>query len=205
MWKKKAFNENTNQAIFSLHIDFSYHSREQYGELTSGRRYHLSLKREDRQSFDTYSSIVDYVTNIIDHELKNQYQGLVGLSIKQVKVVKTYSGSINVLFSVIFNTLGVISGLKDLYDCIDLIKEISDAHIKNRMQSKYGDIFDISTKIVTPKKDCIQCGLYKESGNPISVLGGKRDAFFYYLLISNIVLLLIIGVLVYRAVFAMYW
>ena len=213
MWRKRTSDKRvkTKQVVFSLDIDFNYQAREMYGKLEPGQTYNFSgLKRtSEYQNHTNYSGIVDYVVNIVNNELKSQYQECTDILIEQVKVIKTYRGSINVIFSVIFSALGVVSGLKDLYDCIELIKVMSDAYIKNRMEDKYGDLFDIRTRTIVPNRESIyHKDIYyinDESRGIVPVTHKSRDTFFYYLLISNIVLLAVIGLLVYKAVLTMYW
>ena len=130
------------------------------------------------------------------------------ISVNNIEVLEVYKGSIKILFSVMFNTLGIISGLKDLYDCIELIKELANIHVTNRMDAHYGDVWDVNTRIVVPserpygyRKLCHSADNCAVPTNPVIY---RRDAFFYYLLISNAILLIIIIILVYKAVITMY-
>ena len=213
MQLKRALDERskTKQIVFSFEIDFNYQAREMYGKLEPGQTYNFSgfKKNSEYQNYISYSSIVDYVVNIVNSELKSQCKECTDIPIEQVKVIKTYRGSINVIFSVLFNILGVVSGFKDLYDCVELIKTISDAHIKNRMEDKYGDLFDIRTRTIVPNREHFYYkdiyDIYDELRDKVPVTHKNRDVFFYYLLISNIVLLVIIGLLVFKAVLMVYW
>lgn len=200
----KKLNRNTKQAVFALEVDFKYEMKERYGLLKPGRTYFFQKANSisKNESEISYSSIVDYLVNVINSELKSQCQVCTEVPIKQVEVIKSYTGSINVIFSVIFNTLGLISGLKDLYDFVEIIKTMSEAHIKAQMEERYGDLFDIRIRTIVPNRESY---CHSKLGDTVSVTYKSRDAFFYYLLISNIFLLVVIVLLVYKAVLAMYW
>lgn len=201
---RKNHCQNTQQAVFNLEVDFDYEAKEKYGLLRPGHTYYFrkSNRMSENDSNTSYSDIVDYIVNIVNSELKTQCQECPNVSIEEVKVIKSYSGSINVIFSVIFNTLGLISGLKDLYDFVEIIKKLSEAHIKTKMEGKYGDVFDIRIRTIAPNRE-YYC--HDKMENIVAVTHKTRDAFFYYLLISNIILLAVIALLVYKAVLAMYW
>ena len=205
MRRKKNNSGYIRQAVFRLTIDFSYRARERFGKLEAGRHYTFSEfgKIRNYQNETSYRDIVDYVTNIVGSELKSQCQECIDIPIEQVKVLKTYEGSINIIFSVIFSALGVVSGLKDLYDCIQLIKVISDAHIKKRLEDQYGDWFDTGISMIIPDRERFYHTDDRYERLPLTK-HSHRDTFFYYLLISNIVLLIVIGLLVFKAVQTMY-
>lgn len=213
--------KKTKRAVFSLEIDFNSEAEDHNGKLKPGRRYGFPgwSKRADYYSSPSeqldyergtsYNDIVDYVVDIINSELQPRFEECIDIPIEKVTVIGTYRGSIKVLFSVIFNVLGVVSGLKDLYDCIELIKEISRAHIKERMDDNYGELFDIYVRTLVPNERRLfhldESHIGDESVGIVPPTHKSRDAFFYYLLISNIVLLIIIVLLVYKAVLTMYW
>ena len=209
MLKRKTAKKHTDVAVFKMHIDFNPEVKEEYGLLLPGREYRFLRKQREKAFYASYEEIVQFVTNILNNELVEEYNKSTLLHVSQIEVMETYKGSIEILFSVIFDTLGVISGLKDLYDCIELIKELTTIHVTKRMEREYGDNFKIRTYPVVPKEEIHK---YKKSCKhhsncPILTTSDscKRDAFFYYLLISNIVLLTILILLVYKAVITMYW
>lgn len=205
MRRKKNNNGAIRQAVFLLTIDFNYQARDRFGKLQARRYYTFSKlgKESNYHNEIGYRDIVDYVTNIVGSELKSQCQECIDTPIEQVKVLKTYEGSINIIFSVIFNALGVVSGLKDLYDCIQLIKVVSDAHIKKRLEDQYGDVFDTGIRTIVPDWERFYHTDDRYETRSL-IKHSNRDIFFYYLLISNIVLLIVIGLLVFKAVQTMY-
>lgn len=210
---RQKISGSTRQIVLLLNINFNYRdinfnyrAREIFGDLKAGHRYDFLKFKEmfKNQDKTSYSDIVDYVTNIVKNELKSQYQECIDVPIEQVKVLKTYEGSINVIFSVIFDALGLVSGLKDLYDCVQLVKVISDAHIKKRLEDQYGDLFDTNISLIIPDRYSLD-----HIGNKcealLFALNSGKNVFFYYLLISNIVFLILLGLLVFKAVWTMYW
>lgn len=193
-------------AIFKVHIDFNHQAEECYGPLRPGGEYRFSCKQNDRISRTSYEEIVQFVTNVINNDIIAEYNKCDLFSISKIKVIESYKGSIKILFSAIFDTLGVISNLKNLYDCVELIRELTNVHVTKRLESQYGDFFTVETWTVVPKeKICDYRIPYMYDVNSFTASDScKRDAFFYYLLVSNVVLLTIIILLVYKAVITVY-
>lgn len=207
MLKRKQSGKQTEVAIFKIHIDFNSEARKHCGPLLPDGEYDFLWKHNDRTIHASYEEIVKLATDVINNELIVECNKCIFLSVNQIKVIEAYQGSIEILFSVIFDTLGVISGLKDLYDCIELIRELTNIHVRKRLESRYGDNFDVETWTVVPKGKMhdYRKPYAQNTNQPITAGSCKRDAFFYYLLISNLVLLTIIILLVYKAVITMYW
>ena len=195
-----------SRVLFSLDIDFNYSAKKIYGPLEIGRRY-IFPQANNLNSYEQpiyYSDILDSVKRVINDDLKSECQKYINLSIDQIEIIKIYQGSIHILFSVVFNTLGVISQLKDLYDCIEIIKAISKAHLQNRLQTYYGNWFDTSITVIgRGNRKSYDCFCEHETLQPIKYR--TRDYFFYYLLISNIILVVSLILLTYKAVLKMYW
>ena len=98
-----------------------------------------------------------------------------------------------------------IGGLKNLYDSVHLIREISERHIKKKLSDKFGNHFRADTYVITPREED-----YWHFEKRYMVVQGNEektqsDTFSYYLLVANIVLLVIVGVLVFGAVKAVYF
>lgn len=194
------------RVLFSLDIDFNYLATERFGPLEIGGRYIFS-RANNLNGYEqsiSYNDILDFVKGIINDDLKPECQKYIDLTIDQIEIIKIYQGSIHVLFSVVFNTLGVISQLKDLYDCVEIIKAVSKAHLQNRLQNRYGNWFNTSiTAIGLGNRKSYDCFHEHETLQPIKYR--TRDSFFYYLLISNIILVVSLILLTYKAVLKMYW
>lgn len=207
MLKRKQLRKQAGAAIFKIHIDFNFEAKEHYGPLQSGGEYPFSHKQNDRIIRVSYEEIVRFVTAVINNEIIAEYNKCDLFSVSQIKVIESYKGSITILFSAIFDALGVISNLKNLYDCVELIRELTNIHVTKQLESRYGDFFTVETRTVVPKEkmhDYRKPYMYDVNWFTTSC-PYKRDAFFYYLLISNLVLLTIIILLVYKAVITMYW
>lgn len=195
--KKKQY-----KAVYRSRIDFN--NCEPYQKLLLPGHYYYLEEGSNTKVF--YNDIADEAVRIINSDLKTELQKYTSISIEEIQVYAIYEGSIEVIFSVILGFLQLIGGLKDLYDTIHLISEISERHINKKLSDKFGRHFKVDTYVIVPEsRDYWR--LEKEIGmNLISDSSvGKRDAFFYYLLVANIVLLIIIGVLVSGAVKAMYF
>jgi hypothetical protein len=197
----------------------SNHEDERY--LTPSGRYFFKSKRhyDNRQSeYISYEQIKNFVVDIINDELPGECRQYIDIPIIKIEVKGTHEGSLVVFFTVLFNTLQVISGIKDVYDCIELIRELSEERVERRLREAYGDYFDVATIIRIPRdryderhfREMLCNGRYV----PIFVSDPqpngyysqqKRDAFFYYLLVANIILFGIIVLLVIKALMKLYW
>lgn len=194
--KKKQY-----KAVFRARIDFN--NCEPYRKpLLAGHDYYLE-KGSNTRVF--YNDIADEAIRIINSDLKPELQKYTSILIEEIQVYAIYEGSIEVIFSVILSFIQLIGGLKDLYDTIHLIREISERHINKKLSDKFGRHFKVDTYVIVPEsRDYWR--FEKEIGmnRILNSRTEKRDAFFYYLLVANIVLLIIIGVLVFGAVKAIY-
>ena len=210
-------NKFTKKAVYSVTIDF-HSSRENAREsdnLKKHKEYYLNNNNRKLQEGTSYSEIQEFVVNVINNELKPICENYSEIPIRSIKVQNTFEGSIIVFFSVVFNILQGISAAKDLYDIIKLINNITEKHIKARLDEKYGDFFRVDSSNIYPdyrsREYCDEFYLmHKEArrrGYPLIFNDSmsKRDVFFYYLLISNIILFIILGFLVFKAVATMYW
>ena len=191
------------RAIFSVKINFNRKYQERYGdELTSDKTYWL--KKQENVS---YSDIKSFVEEIISKELVNEYKEFVDLPIHSIQINRTYEGSIEVFFSVLFNAYQFIAGYKGFFDSLKMIKTATSKHIEKRLREKYGDYFNVDTYLETPQDNYrdMEHFFMKRGYFPfVENLTEKRDGFFYYLLVSNIVLLIVIILLVARAVIQFY-
>lgn len=153
----------------------------------------------------SYTDISDEAVRIINSDLKLELQKYTDISIKEVQVQAVYEGSIEIIYTVILSFLNLVSGLKDLYDAVRLISEISDRYINKKLSDRFGRHFKVDTYVIVPEsKDywrIEELGWNRRVDRSVE----KRDAFFYYLLVANIVLLVIVGVLVFGAVKAVYF
>lgn len=141
----------------------------------------------------------------INSELKPGLQKYTDISIEEIQVQTVYKGSIEIIYTVILGFLNLVGGLKDLYDAVRLIREISERHINKKLSDRFGRHFKVDTYVIVPEsKDYWR---FEEMRWDWRVDRGveKRDAFFYYLLVANIRLLIIVGVLVFGAVKAVYF
>ena len=194
--KKKQY-----KTVFRARIDFNYD--EPYQEsLHPGGVYYLSKHSESNVS---YEDIANEAIRIINSELKSELQKYTPISIKEVEAQAVYEGSIEIIYTVVLGFLDLVGGLKDLYDAVRLIKEISERHINKKLSDRFGRHFKVDTYVIVPEyRD--QWRLEEEMiGAQGGVSAAKRDAFFYYLLVANIVLLIIVGVLVFGAVKTVYF
>jgi len=201
-----------NNAVFLAKIDFNDETKRQLGELKPGRGYRLSsLESNDENKIKEveYNTIKEKIVGIIENDIKQTINESTIIHVKSVAILGEYNGSIEVLFSVVFTALGVISGIKDLYDSVQIIKEISRTIIKKGLEKERVNYFDVTLKTISPMgadnyswREKHYYGDIRESED---CQCKKRDAFFYYLLVSNIVLLFTLGAMVFKAVTTIYF
>lgn len=195
--KKKQY-----KAVFRARIDFNYDEPQQE-PLHLGRSYYFDKYSESQVS---YADIADEAVRIINSELKSHLQKYTDICIDEVQVQAVYEGSIEIIYTVILGFLSLVSGLKDLYDAVHLIREISEHHINKKLSDRFGRHFKVDTYVIVPEsRDFWRLEEKMRWSCSVGRNKEKRDAFFYYLLVANIVLLVIVGVLVFGAVKTMYF
>lgn len=130
-----------------------------------------------------------------------------------IEIIDEFEGSIEILVSFILGVYSNIASLKDFYDSLKLIRSQSEKLIKKDLSSKYGDVFKIHTSIEYPSTDryaYFEEMFFHGKGRPFFLPVGstnsanKRDGLFWYLLISNIVMLIILILMTYKAVINQY-
>lgn len=189
------------KAVFRTKIDFRYDDERQK-PLLPGHSYHLDGGSNEKVS---YNDIANEAVRIINSDIKPELQKYTDISVKEVEVQAVYEGSIEIIYTVVLGFLNLVGGLKDLYDAVRLIREVSERYINKRLGDRFGRHFKVDTYVIAPD--------YREhwrlEENAMAVRGegnaGERDAFFNYLLVANIVLLIIVGVLVLGAVRTVYF
>lgn len=194
--KKKQY-----KTVFRARIDFNYDEPHQK-PLLPGHTYHLE---EDSDTRVSYTDISDEAVRIINSDLKPELQKYTDISVKEVEAQAVYEGSIEIIYTVVLGFLDLVGGLKDLYDAVRLIKEISERHINKKLSDRFGRHFKVDTYVIVPDYKEYWRLEEKMIGAQGDSSAAKRDAFFYYLLVANIVLLIIVGVLVFGAVKAVYF
>lgn len=195
--KKKQY-----KAVFRTRIDFKNDEPLQKPLHPGG----LSYLDKHSESQVSYTDISHEAVRIINSELKPELQKYTDIFIKEVQVQAVYEGSIEIIYTVILGFLNLVSGLKDLYDAIHLLREISERHINKKLSDKFGRHFKVDTYVIVPEsRDYwrLEEKMRRNKSGDGSV--EKRDTFFYYLLVANVILLVIVGVLVFGAVEAMYF
>lgn len=153
------------------------------------------------QRYYNYKEVLSKVESIAhDFKSKCNKENAEWMKITEVKLLGIQQGSIKVTLSLLMTLFDVAGGIKNIYDCAEIVRNMLSSHFEEELASKYGGTyFKADTTVLTPtgngNNNVFACEKVKY----------ERDAFFYYLLISNVVLLIAIGTLVYKAVSLMYW
>jgi hypothetical protein len=204
MFTKIFRKRNELKAVFEITIEFSRDYNDKFGDLKEGGSYYFPNNRNHEKE-TTYLEIKSFLIHEIEEELKPFLTKITDLQILDLRLNGSFNGSIELIFTILFNSYQFIAGLKDFYDNLRLIKNHSNRFIKQRLDSRYGPVFNVGTNIEYPsidRHDEMFWMMHKEGFPffPNDSFNQKRDGLFYYLLISNIVLITLLGLLIFKAV-----
>ena len=193
------------KAVFTVKIDLNRDNKNNGDTLRPGESYYAKNERKF-----TYDQLKSFAIAAIEKDFPREVEEISGLPVYDIRVNRSYAGSIELVFTILFNSYQFIAGIKDFFDSLRLIRETSDKFLKGKLSDEYGDMFDIHTNISFPNTDYYHYPedlfMGKRGRHLLSNLvshnsnDNPRDGFFYYLLISNIVLTGIIIFMVYKAV-----
>ncbi|MCL2119928.1 MAG: hypothetical protein FWH27_16035 [Planctomycetaceae bacterium] len=225
---RKSNNIEEHKAVFSVRVDFNYEYRERIRkidkvrkidedeQLRPGGRYYFESNDENKIGVKaTYENIRDFVSNVLVGDLANVCNQYLDVPLDvpvKIQVTGNYDGSLVLVFSAIFNTVQFISGVKDIYDIAQLIRDLAEERIEKRLDKEYGNYFKVNVKQRLPRdsrEDYYNLERMMEKGRLPLVFStqskNKCGAFFWYLLVSNIVLVSVIMLLVFKALQKVYW
>jgi len=205
--------QQLHKAIYSVSIELSHDYQNQF----SGRQgTHLSpgcvysFGNESKVSYDT---IRDFVVGVLVADVSRVCEMHINAPV-EIKVSGEYDGSLVIVFSAIFGAVQLISGIKDIYDVAQLIRDLANERIEKRLSKEYGQYFYVNVIQRLPGRDFkhyidkkaymgdqgkIDLAIKRDETIP------KRDAFFWYLFGINIVLFAIIVLLTINALRIAYW
>lgn len=193
------------RAVFTVKIDFNRNFKQNQNDLEPGGKYYSQNEKQF-----TYDEIKVVAISAIEKEFPREVEEITGLPVYDIRVNRTYTGSIELVFTILFNSYQFIAGIKDFFDSLRLIRDTSNKFLKNKLRQQYGDIFEVDTTISYPQTDNYyypeDLFMGKRGRHLLSHLAATsnpnngRSGFFYYLLFTNIILTAIIIYMVYKAV-----
>ena len=193
------------KAVFTTKIDFS---NDYKGNQRKLRPNGLYCGRKEKEF--SYEQLKSFAIATIEKDFKREVEEIAGLPVYDIKVNRTYNGSIELVFTILFNGYQFIASIKDFFDSLRLIKNTSEKFLSSRLNDEYGEnIFDVWTSISYPNTDYYyypedllkgKRGKYLNPYLANNFSNGGRDGFFYYLLLTNIVLIVLLIFMVYKAV-----
>lgn len=155
----------------------------------------------ESQRYWEYTDIVNNVKNIATSFQKKCNEKNTWMEVTEVNVLGIQQGSIELVLSVMMKLFDIAGGIKNVYDCADIIRKMLTCHFEEELADQFGRYFVAEAKVLAPTK--------KENGfcdiDCCAKVKNKRDAFFYYLLVSNIIMIVLLGLMVFKAVSKMYW
>lgn len=205
LFKKRLYKR---RAVFTVKIDLEFNPRQKQGSLKPGGNYYSSTDRRF-----SYEELKLFVIKAIEQDFQKDVEKIAWLPVDKIRVIETYTGSIVLVYEILFNSYQFIAGIKDFFDSIRLIQETSDRFLKNRLMQEYGEMFETRSEISYPKEhaqeyleEIFHRRHRRDEGPNIKIqnLISRRDGLFYYLLISNIILIIIIVLMLYKAAVQVY-
>lgn len=193
-----------------------------YDNLAPNRDFRVRFRKHHEQDENdgmaNYGDVKDFCERVINEEMAGELRELIDIPIKEVRVNRTYEGSLIIVLSVLFNIYQFIGGIAGFRDTIKLIENTIHRHMKKRLNDEFrtNGYFDVKVSFEKDRdygymlEEMFHFG-HKRRGGILPVSMGeanyrnKRDGMFWYLLISNIVLLVLLGILVGKAVITVYW
>lgn len=213
----KAMKKHNERMIFTISIDFNdtyrrelefYRSQARSGNSKETKyawdlrpdRIYLDRDNDRKFSYDDIVSKIGEIANRFKSKC-NENNGA-WMEMTEVKLLGIQEGSIKVTLSVLTTLFDVAGGIKNIYDCAEIVRNMLSSHFEEELARKFkARYFKVDTTVLAPT------GNGKGTNNVFACeeVKYKRDAFFYYLLVSNFALLATIGLLVFKAVSNMYW
>lgn len=163
------------KTVLFLEIDFTHPEKNNYGDLQPGGHYHFN----DIEKGTSYEDIKEYLIDTIKIDFKKSIEEIIDIPIIDIKINKVYSGSIELVLTIIFGAFSVVSDYQNFYDNLKLIKKEITRYINNKLKNKYNVDFSIYTDIESPhynEEDCCS----KKDFYPFR-FSNRRDSFFIYL------------------------
>ena len=150
-----SYNEKNHvSVVFSVTVDFNSLGCYRFGRLKPSTLYDFSEKdeihgfSENQRIRVTYETLRNDIVAIINNELEPIAKIASDNSVQSVDVLETREGSILVLFQAVLNAMQFVSGIKDFYESIELIRNLTNTHIRHRLDAKYGNYFNVDTAIL---------------------------------------------------------
>jgi hypothetical protein len=185
---------------------------------------HNDSEKNRRQRLGVGRSVGEYpfeeferdARQVLESLMPNQMKEVFGIS-TSCKVIRFEDGSIEILFAVVVGAVGFLSGYSGFFDSIELIRRQSTSLMEKALGRRYGTDFSVSTEVVWPRlrdpHDYPGRNFRRHFGMfesemmaflPDNDRSPRRDAFFWYLVGSNVALVAVIALLVWKSVVKAY-
>jgi hypothetical protein len=201
-------NLSQMHVILNAEIDYPYEWRR------GGR--HLSKEINSSNEKYGWDLVEKTVCRVIKKELPENIEKIFSISI-ETEIVGIRRGSFIILFGIIFSSYSIISNYANFFESVELIKKqckllFNDAlkyEFKNGVSTnEFEKDFEITISIESPiligpreelnRNWFDQLRRYVPITLPSSQIPGRRDEYFYYLIAISIVILVLLGILVYK-------
>ena len=202
--------------IFSAHIDFDARN---YKDVHLSKRKPTQYLTKNNNILVAGDSDWDKVLNlakmVIEHGLARElilppeFANIRGARVES-EYITDHEGSLIILFGIVLTSYEIIYNYKAFYESYDLIRSQCQSVLNKVFEKQLPASFDVSVTYegsgandqkgnVSPQWS-EKLKNYMPNSSAPSQFPGRRDGFFYYLLCLNIILLIIIAVLVFKAV-----
>jgi hypothetical protein len=206
-WSRRLRGRNV---VFTLRVDYSDQQRQGRSMLSHGTVGDFPL-----------STLEADLRNIIERELPKELSSLFDIEV-QTKVLDTKYTSLTIFFGALIAAYPLIASYHDFAESVHLIKKHCYLLVDALDSEKYGHSFNKNVDVYYPTLPDPTDYPYRWMRHMFGHPGGEeafaltalmqrpntsrvRDVFFWYLVVMNIVLTILVGSLVYRAVVSTYY
>jgi hypothetical protein len=195
-------SKKTRTVNYIVHIDFD----KNYGSgdlhlLPNGTYQVYSSDSNDGFNNVSYSEILQSCTDEIESWYKHEnFSFLTPLPVNSLMIEGIYSGSIEIVITVVFKVVSFVSKIKALSESIELLRSFINGKISEHLARSYGGILTVTTKSTTTKSTHSNRSSIPNTRKLFPI----RDGFFWYLFISHFVLIAVIVFFIIKAVVKLY-
>ncbi len=201
------------EAIYEVKIDYPHRIRE------NGTRLSASTSNLNSDiKLPSYHRVQEIASRVILQELPNEISEIYSINIK-TRIVAEREGSFVVYFGVVLTAYTLIGGYSSFFSSLELIREHTRTLLDRAFMAEFHEEMNINMGLKMPDRDCRRRRIghkeidlffdeypdigFQEARQKRRLLAGK--GFFLYLLCMNIVLLVIVGIIAYKAIMSVYF
>lgn len=207
------FGSKSRRAIFAATLDYNTQARARGLRLERAGAPTGAVGREGNFDFEKLEGAVKAA---LKEELPKELEEIYNLKVK-IEVLATRDGSLVAIFSAMVVAYGLISGYKDLWESVPLLRKHA-AIVLHKVSKTFSPDIEVDVELLKmppmPSRHRVfkVWGHANESGDffasgfyPSSSPDRRRDGFFWFLLVATVLLFSFLVALVSGAVIRTYF